>query len=252
MNTEKKAKIAIFVGFIIIVTSVLLGVSYYTTGNAEAEEITNPTTIPVEQVTDQLSYEFPALPYQDEGYSDLKSYWEDLTSKRASFEGISAQVQKEFAGYLSEEDVAKLDELESKLVKSNSIQQLNEYEAQLNEIVNTAKEVHDAEIAAQQTTYSSSGSGGAYYSNGSGLTMQSGVNYYDGRRETYYSSQVLYHYRTPEWTVDSEGFYRDSAGNYIVATSDMPQGTVFQGSKGSCVVADSGCAAGTTDYYVNW
>ena len=88
--------------------------------------------------------------------------------------------------------------------------------------------------------------------NGSGLTQQSGVNYYDGRTETYYSSNVLYHYRTSEWTVDNEGFYRTNEGYYVVAASDMPQGTTFEGSKGTCIVLDSGCNAGVTDYYVNW
>lgn len=88
--------------------------------------------------------------------------------------------------------------------------------------------------------------------NGSGLTQQSGVNYYDGRTETYYSSNVLYHYRTSEWTVDNEGFYRTNEGYYVVAASDMPQGTTFEGSKGICIVLDSGCNAGVTDYYVNW
>ena len=85
-----------------------------------------------------------------------------------------------------------------------------------------------------------------------GLTPQSGVNAYNGRVETYYSSSVLWHYRTNEWTADSEGFYRDSDGRYVVAASDMPQGTVFEGSKGECIVLDSGCADGVTDYYVNW
>ena len=85
-----------------------------------------------------------------------------------------------------------------------------------------------------------------------GLTPQSGVNAYNGRVETFYSSSVLWHYRTNEWTADSEGFYRDSDGRYVVAASDMPQGTVFEGSKGECIVLDSGCADGVTDYYVNW
>lgn len=89
-------------------------------------------------------------------------------------------------------------------------------------------------------------------SSGSGLTKSSGVNYHGGRKETYYSSRVLYHYRTSEWTVDAEGFYRDSAGYYVVAASDMAQGTVFQGSKGACKVYDTGCPAGVTDYYVNF
>lgn len=32
----------------------------------------------------------------------------------------------------------------------------------------------------------------------------------------------------------------------------MEQGTTFEGSKGTCVVLDSGCSEGVTDYYVNW
>lgn len=83
------------------------------------------------------------------------------------------------------------------------------------------------------------------------LTKASGVHYYGGRRETYYSSNVLYHYLTPTWTLDSEGFYRDG-DNYVVAASDMPQGTTFPCSKGTCIVLDTGCPAGTTDYYVAW
>lgn len=94
------------------------------------------------------------------------------------------------------------------------------------------------------TLFASMGSGGS-------LTKASGVNYYGGRRETYYSSNVLYHYLTPTWTLDSEGFYRDG-DNYVVAASDMPQGTTFPCSKGTCIVLDTGCPAGTTDYYVAW
>ena len=77
-------------------------------------------------------------------------------------------------------------------------------------------------------------------------------DYYDGRTEKYYSSNVSYHDRTDEWTVDDEGFYRTDDGYYVVAASDMPQGTTFEGSKGTCVVLDSGCDEGVTDYYVAW
>lgn len=90
------------------------------------------------------------------------------------------------------------------------------------------------------------------YAPTNGLTKEGGVNYHDGRTETYYSSNVLYHYRTPEWTLDEEGFYHDAEGRYVVAASDMEQGTVFEGSKGECVVLDCGCDAGVTDYYVAW
>lgn len=85
-----------------------------------------------------------------------------------------------------------------------------------------------------------------------GLNAFTGVNEYDGRTETYYSSNVLYHYRTSEWWLDEEGFYRTDEGFYVVAASDMEQGTTFEGSKGTCIVLDTGCDAGITDYYVNW
>ena len=83
-----------------------------------------------------------------------------------------------------------------------------------------------------------------------GLNTFTGVNYHDGRTETYYSSNVLYHYRT--WTLDDEGFWRDSDGYYVVAASDIEHGETFTGSKGECKVYDCGCNEGVTDYYVNW
>lgn len=92
----------------------------------------------------------------------------------------------------------------------------------------------------------------ATYAPSEGLTKEGGANYHDGRIETYYSSNVLYHKDTPEWSLDDEGFYRDGQGRYVVAASDMEPGAVFEGSKGECVVLDTGCAPGVTDYYVGW
>lgn len=85
-----------------------------------------------------------------------------------------------------------------------------------------------------------------------GLTREGGVNYHDGRRETWYSSNVLYHKDTADWEVDDEGFYRTEEGYYVVAASDMEQGTVLETSKGEAMVLDSGCAAGTTDFYTKF
>lgn len=82
--------------------------------------------------------------------------------------------------------------------------------------------------------------------------QQEGVRYHDGRTETYYSSNVLYHYRTSEWTVDDEGYYRDSDGYYVVAASDVAQGETLETSKGTAKVYDDGCDAGVTDFYTNF
>ena len=72
-------------------------------------------------------------------------------------------------------------------------------------------------------------------------------------RYTWYSSNVLYHYRTSEWTAGADGIYRDDDGYVVVASSDLPQDTVVEGTPfGACKVYDSGCASGTLDVYTNF
>ena len=83
---------------------------------------------------------------------------------------------------------------------------------------------------------------------GDGFAQQ-GVRDHNGRTETWYSSNQLYHHSTSEWSVDDEGYYRTDEGYYVVAASDLPQGTVFETSKGDAIVLDSGCADGVTDFY---
>lgn len=135
----------------------------------------------------------------------------------------------------------KLDSIEQRVSEI-----IAEYEAEQAAAAQAAEEAYYYEPTYYAPTYDAS----AYPTDG--LTQQSGVNAYNGRVETYYSSNVLYHYNTAAWTVDDEGFYRTDEGYYVVAASDMPQGTVFEGSKGDCIVLDSGCADGVTDYYVRW
>ena len=125
---------------------------------------------------------------------------------------------------------------------------IEQYEQEQAAAAQAAEEAYYYEPTYYDYTPSYSGVQG----NPDGLNSFVGVIEYDGRRETAYSSNVLYHYRTSEWTADAQGFYHDSEGRYVVAASDMEQGTVFQGSMGECIVLDSGCDAGVTDYYTNW
>lgn len=90
------------------------------------------------------------------------------------------------------------------------------------------------------------------YSNGSGLTKSGGVNYHEGRKETWYSSNTLYHKDTANWTAGSDGVYRDKDGFVVVAASDKAQGSTIETSFGTGKVYDSGCANGVTDIYTNW
>ena len=84
------------------------------------------------------------------------------------------------------------------------------------------------------------------------LNAYDGIYWYGDRLETYYSSNVLYHYMTPEWWLDDEGFYRTDEGYYVIAASDYEYGSVIEGSKGLCQVLDCGCDYGVSDYYVCW
>lgn len=90
----------------------------------------------------------------------------------------------------------------------------------------------------------------SYSSGYSNNFMRDGVVYSeDGTRYTWYSSNVLYHYRTPEWTPDDEGFYRDSDGYYVVASDDYDEGAVVSTPWGEGKVYDGGCDSGTIDMY---
>ena len=115
--------------------------------------------------------------------------------------------------------------------------------------------------AATSASYSSSRSGSSHSGGGSSYGSSSGsasnfksqgVIYQNGIRYTYYSSNVLYHYRTPEWTAGSDNTYRDKDGYVVVASSDHAQGSVVSTPFGSGKVYDSGCASGTIDIYTNY
>ena len=190
-------------------------------------------------------------PYMAEGYSNLDDWKIALKTKIQELQ-IKISESRNLQ-YLYDEDIAALDAIENSLKNTFSLVTLGEYESTIVSIndKNTARKA-EAEAAEKKKALEQQQKQQSYSSSSGGLTKSGGVFNYNGRRETYYSSRVLYHYRTPEWWIDGEGFYRTSEGYYVVAASDMSQGTVFQGSKGMCQILDSGCAAGTTDYYVSW
>lgn len=100
--------------------------------------------------------------------------------------------------------------------------------------------------------YYGDGTDAAYGENGPTREMP---GYHDGRKETYYSSNVLPHYRMGEWEVDSDGFYRTTDGYYVVGVGideGYEIGDTFEGGRGTCVVMDYGYTENITDYYTAW
>ena len=212
-----------------------------------AEVLDTPQTLVAYSLTAEGSE------YLQEGYVKKVAWQAEFEAQSQEIQQIHAELL-DLRDYLSEENAAKINNFN--IDNFNYIEELQNTKDEFTIMRDEALAAKERQLEQQrqkgQQQSQPSNTQPIYSGNGAGLTQSSGVNYYGGRRETYYSSRVLYHYRTPEWTVDSEGFYRTAEGYYVVAASDMAQGTVFQGSKGTCQVLDSGCAAGTTDYYVSW
>lgn len=214
-----------------MVAFIVFAFTFVFIAQAEAESIDSTQTIRAYRI------DLEGREYLQEGYIEYQTWQDEFNNRLAQAEQLNAELT-ELVQYLDDESAAIVNDFNVDNFKY--IEEIDAYIVNAEQMKKEALAAKERQLEQQRRM------------NGSGLTRSGGVNWYNGRRETYYSSRVLYHYRTSEWWVDDEGFYRTSEGYYVVAASDMAQGTVFQGSKGLCQVLDSGCAAGTTDYYVSW
>lgn len=176
--------------------------------------------------------------YRGDGYGSMQEWNASMEAKRDSLEMRAQIIMNMYGDYATDDERAVL---QGCIDGAGSLLTMGEVDAKSTELdeLRTALEdakrealeaaAAEAEAAeAAQASYYNAGytpsyASAASYANGSGLTRSAGVNNYNGRRETYYSSNVLYHYRTGEWTQDSEGFWRDSDGYYVVAAGDRPR-----------------------------
>lgn len=79
-----------------------------------------------------------------------------------------------------------------------------------------------------------------------------GVIYMHGYKYSYYSSRVLYHYRTPEWYACDDHLYRTKEGYIVVASRDHAPGTIVPTPFGPGQVHDRCQRSGVIDIYVNF
>lgn len=180
-----------------------------------------------------------------DGYDSVIDWYNDLQAKKAEAVGIADEAIEAYSPIITDEECDMFYALEKRMTKAVTMDIYNEAYEQTNDLMDSI------EARMPKKTYSLYS--GGYYGGPEGvLTRSGGVNSFGGRRETWYSSRVLYHYRTSEWTPDANGVYRDSDGYVVVAASDLAQGSVVETSHGTGKVYDSGCAAGTTDIYTNW
>ena len=91
---------------------------------------------------------------------------------------------------------------------------------------------------------------------GGHLTRSGGVYYFNGHKETWYSTHEASGQATavpiPGKHADSSGIIRDADGYICVASSDYRIYTVLETSWGPAKVYDTGCSHGTIDVYTTW
>lgn len=190
-----------------------------------------------------IGFDYSSLPWKQAGYSDLQTYWNDTQEKRESIRGIADEYIDAYGSRMTEEDKKNLRWHESRML--NAIYP-EDFEEAYNDFISLASQF------VPKQTYSG---GGYYYPSGSGiLTRSGGVNYFNGRKETWYSQRVLAGggLKIPGRHVAEDGTIRDADGYICVAASDLPKGTIVETSLGTGKVYDTGCAAGTTDIYTDW
>lgn len=230
---------------------------------AFAVELTD--TIQEEWMSDEVNYELETnacvassrcvQKLKEQGFNTIwerRDYIEDKNNEYASKYNEDCET---LGKYLDDAEKASLETYASNIANSATVGNIQENEKKYNKLIDkaeTAKKEEEARIAAEKAAAEKAKKQNAYY-NGTGgkLTKSKGVNYYNGRRETYYSSRVLYHYMTPQWTLGSDRVYREN-GYVVVAASDLSYGSLVDTSLGMGIVRDCGCAPGTTDIYVNW
>lgn len=152
----------------------------------------------------------------------------------------------------------KMDEIEQRV--SEIIAEYEAEQAALEAEQQAWEEQQYYESYAYTPSYDAGYSSGIYYAEYSDAYNTDGPSHtmpgwYDGYLETYYNASS--HYLAPTWTLDSEGFYHDENGRYVVGVEishadEMPYGTVVQTGKGEGVVYDYGAGAEVHDFATNW
>jgi hypothetical protein len=174
--------------------------------------------------------------------------------------------------YLTSAQIDLYNDLIDKASSASSLGEIENYRSSIDSIMTKGEEAKEkaeeqARIAAEEAEKAKAAQSSSTTSNtptnstneneqssSIGMTGQqfksAGVVYMNGIRYTYYSSKVLYHYRTSEWYADSNGFYRTADGYLVVACDFLPQGSTVSTPWGTGIVLDSGAGSNTVDMYV--
>ena len=197
--------------------------------------------------------------YLQEGYINQEQWQNEFNAKAAELKSTRSELL-ELRDYLSEENRAIVDNLDINSFKH--ISELEDMNSQLTDMKKEAlaakekqlkqqRQQHTAQQQQQQTAQQQSYSGSS-----SRLTRSSGVNYYNGNKETYYNldmSGVISNAQS--MGIQGNYWIRDDGvkmyGDYVIVAAQMDKGTIISTSLGTGIVLDY-CPSNSIDIATNW
>ena len=191
-----------------------------------------------------------------DGYVDRAAWQETFDAKAQEAQGITGELQG-LTAYLTQEQRDKVAAFN--VDNYSTIAELQAYidEASASAAYEEANSKPQVEV---ETSAPSSGAVAApSYSAPTGggvLTPQSGVNWFNGHKETYYNldmSGVIANAQAMgiqgNYWVRGDGV--KMYGDYVIVAAQLPKGTIVATSLGTGIVLDY-CPAGTYDIAVTW
>lgn len=188
--------------------------------------------------------------YSEFGCDSVIAYNELLEQSKEEAQGVADNLIEELGDFLDDEQKEVALNSQTRMTTAPSMSTYNQAKSEFEAIAEQAEAAYEEYIKSIAKHYSSTSSYG-YVENGGGLTRSGGVNWFNGHRETWYSSNASYHYRTGEWTLGSDGIYRDSDGYIVVASPKGANGDIIDTSLGAGKAYDH-CPGGSVDIYTAW
>lgn len=195
----------------------------------------------------------PAQWYQEDGYSEISEWWTAISELKNNNANLVSETVLAIGGYLNEEQINRLVEIENAIRESHSINEINALVEEATSIINNAENLKTESVTKENNSINTATV--SYNGNTSNFKSQ-GVIYMNGVRYTWYSQNVL-----PGGGLTAlnnngrhveNGFVKDGDGYIAVASSDYAQGTIVNTPFGAGKVYDSGCASGTIDIYTDY
>lgn len=248
---SKLSFVAILTLFLVSLTFIILNAVKHTKELKEKQDNVNELNTKVstlEKVCDEKASE----------YNDLKIKYDELSSEKDELVITIEELEKQTV--TTEEETTEVTETKEEVTTEAVYVEVTEevyveepIEASEPAVVPVEEETEEVVTHAEDDGMQYSA---RYDTDANRLTRSNGVVYYNGHKETWYSTNEAAGQATavsiPGKHVAEDGTIRDEDGYICVASSDLAFYTVVDTTLGPAKVYDCGCSHGTIDVYTNW